>query len=149
MVTLEGAIPILAATLGGVLNAVAGGGLFLAFPALILTGMDPIAANATSTVALWPGSLLSIGAYRRELAGERNVRWLAAVSVVGSVIGAIVLLRTSQSAFARLLPWLMLGATLLFALGPSMNALLRLAPRPSIQPSRAGVSGILIAQFVI
>ncbi len=149
MLTLEAAIPILAATMGGVLNAVAGGGLFLAFPALILTGMDPIPANATSTVALWPGSLLSIGAYRRELTAQRNASRLAAVSVVGSVIGAVVLLRTPQSVFARLLPWLMLGATLLFALGRSMNALLRLAPRRSIEPSASGLAGVLIAQFVI
>src|ERR1017187_2272875 len=96
MSTWQAAIPVAAATLGGALNAVAGGGLFLAFPALILTGMDPIPANATSTVALWPGSLLSIGAYRRELTAQRNAGLLAAVSVVGSVSGAAILLRTPQ-----------------------------------------------------
>ena len=149
MSALTAAIPILAATIGGVLNAVAGGGLFLAFPALVLTGMSPIPANATSTVALWPGSLLSIGAYRRELGAQRNASLLAAVSVVGSVAGAVVLLRTPQSTFAGLLPWSMLGATLLFALGRSMSALLRRKPHRSIDPSPSGLVGVLLAQFVI
>lgn len=149
MSTLQAAIPIAAATLGGVLNAVAGGGLFLAFPALVLTGMDPIPANATSTVALWPGSLLSIGAYRRELTAQRNASLLALVSVIGSVAGAVVLLRTPQAVFAGLLPWLMLTATALFALGRSMNAFLRVAPNRSIDPSRSGLVGVLLAQFVI
>ena len=149
MLTLQAVIPTLAATLGGVLNAVAGGGLFLAFPALVVTGMDPIQANATSTVALWPGSLLSVGAYRRELTAQRNATLLAVVSVFGSVSGAVVLLRTPQSVFAGLLPWLMLGATLLFALGRSINALLGLAPHRSIDPSPSGLVGVLTAQFVI
>ena len=149
MSTWQAAFPVVAATLGGALNAVAGGGLFLAFPALILTGMAPIPANATSTVALWPGSLLSIGAYRRELTAQSHAALLAAVSVLGSLSGAAILLRTPQPVFGRLLPWLMLTATLLFAFGRTMSAFLQLAPRRSIEPSPSGLAGVLVAQFAI
>jgi uncharacterized protein len=107
-----------AAVAGGALNAVAGGGSFIALPALLYAGISPVAANATTTMALWPGSVSSAVAYRREirLTGARLVV-LSAVSVAGGLIGAILLVRTSDTSFMRLLPWLMLAAAVTFTFG--------------------------------
>jgi uncharacterized membrane protein YfcA len=107
---------VTASFVAGILNAVAGGGSFLSFPALLGVGVLPIAANATNTVALWPGQLTSIAAYREDL--EVNLRLLLPVSLsalLGGLAGAVVLLRTGQGTFLRLVPWLLLGASLLFA----------------------------------
>jgi hypothetical protein len=107
-----------AGVLGGALNAVAGGGSFIAFPALLFSGVAPIAANATNTVALWLGVTASSGAYRRHLDISRRVMIpLAVTSVIGGIGGAVLLLRTPAHTFLRVLPWLMLGATLLFMFG--------------------------------
>jgi uncharacterized protein len=105
-----------ASFIAGALNAVAGGGSFLSFPALLGLGVLPIQANATNTVALWPGQLTSIAAYRTEL-GD-SLRLLVPVSIsalLGGFAGAIVLLHTGQSTFLHLVPWLLLVASLLFA----------------------------------
>jgi uncharacterized protein len=107
---------VTASFLAGVLNAVAGGGSFLSFPALLGVGVLPIAANATNTVALWPGQLTSIAAYREDLGV--NLRLLVPVSLsalLGGFAGAFILLRTGQGTFLHLVPWLLLGASLLFA----------------------------------
>jgi uncharacterized membrane protein YfcA len=113
--------------LGGTLNSVAGGGSFITVPSLIFAGILPVQANTTSTVALWPGSVASITAYRRELEKLNRVVILAlgVTSLVGGVLGAILLLSTSQSTFLYLLPYLMLVATLLFAFSPRITAWLR------------------------
>ncbi len=108
----------IAAILGGVLNALAGGGSFISFPALIFTGVPAINANATNTVALWTGVTASGGAYRKKLnLPLRVILPLVAAAVVGGVIGATLLLRTPATTFLKLLPWLMLVATLLFVFG--------------------------------
>ncbi len=104
-----------AAVVGGGLNSVAGGGSFFTFPALVVSGVGPIKANATSTVALWPGSLASVAAYRRELGAVPHVRELSAISIVGGLLGAVILLRTPSATFSALIPYLLLVATLLFA----------------------------------
>jgi uncharacterized membrane protein YfcA len=104
-----------AAFLGGALNAVAGGGSFISLPALIFAGVPPVAANATNTLALWPASLSSVWAYRREVAASRQ--WLAsfaAVSLIGGMAGGLLLLQTSDDYFLRLLPWLLLLAAVTF-----------------------------------
>jgi uncharacterized protein len=107
-----------AGALGGALNAVAGGGSFIAFPALLFSGVPPIAANATNTVALWVGVTASSGAYRRHLDLSRRVMIpLTVTSVIGAIAGAYLLLHTPAQTFLRVLPWLMLGATLLFMFG--------------------------------
>ena len=116
------------ACLAGGLNSVAGGGSFFTFPVLVLLGVPPIAANATSTVALWPASLASTAAYRRELLRRpEGLLTLGVVSLLGGAIGAWLLLRTGDTTFARLIPWLLLTATVLFALsgplGPRLRAL--------------------------
>src|SRR5436309_15094298 len=108
----------IASVLGGTLNSVAGGGTVLTGPALNVTGIPPITANATSTVALWPGSLASTGAYRRELTQQRRsiLFLLISTSLVGRILGAILLVGTSQSTFLLLLHYLLLLATWLFTL---------------------------------
>ncbi len=154
-------IPFLfvAAATGGALNAVAGGGSFLTLPALLYAGIAPVAANATSTLALWPGSLSSTVAYRRELTMSRQ--WLAllgAISLVGGLLGAILLVRTSDSSFMRLLPWLMLVAAATFTFGNRLRGAARESPADSVgrsglasEPSRGRTTLLVVGllQFVI
>ena len=107
-----------AGAIGGVLNAVAGGGSFVAFPALLFVGVPPIPANATNTIALWTGAAASGGAYRSRLNMPRRVFVpLLISSVIGGLAGAWLLLKTPAHTFMQVLPWLTLGATLLFAFG--------------------------------
>jgi len=101
------------------MNTLAGGGSFLTFPALLLTGLDPRAANITSTIALFPMQITT-GFESRKLAGGTgglSFRTLVILSLVGGIIGAILLLLTPAAFFARLVPWLILVATALFAYG--------------------------------
>ena len=112
-----------ASFLAGVLNAVAGGGSFLSFPALLGLGVLPIPANATNTVALWPGQMTAIAAYRTELGGHvRLLLPVAAAALLGGLAGAVVLLHTGQATFLRLVPWLLVLASLLFAASPRISA---------------------------
>ena len=107
-----------AAAFATALNAVAGGGTFFAFPVLLFTGVPPIAANATCTLAVWPGSLASFFAYRKELQDHRrHLPWMLALAFTGGWFGAQLLLHTPEETFEYLIPWLLLGATLLFARG--------------------------------
>ena len=111
-----------AAFIAGVLNAVAGGGSFLLFPAMLGTGMLPVKANATNTVALWPGQLTSIAAYRDDI--RKNMRLvipMAMAGLLGGTAGAIVLLNTPQTTFLHLVPWLLLVASIIFALSGPMS----------------------------
>src|SRR5690242_11718043 len=96
-----------AALVAGVLNSVAGGDGFNALPTLVYTGITPINAKATNTAALWPGTVASTGAYRNVLSREdRNlVLPLVVTGAIGGLIGAIVLLKTPQQTFLRLIPW--------------------------------------------
>ena len=108
--------------LGGALNAVAGGGSFVAFPALLFTGVPPIQANATNTLALWTGVTASGGAFRDRLDVPRRVLLpLLITSFVGGVAGAVLLIKTPAPTFMRVLPWLMLGATSLFIFGKKLS----------------------------
>jgi uncharacterized membrane protein YfcA len=118
-VHLHDALILFAAALfAGIANSIAGGGSFLSFPTLLLTGVPPIQANATNTAALWPGTVASTGAYRREIAGHlRTLPLLTMVGITGGLVGAKVLLRTPQATFMRLIPWLLLVGTLLFMFG--------------------------------
>jgi len=109
-----------AAFLAGLLNAVAGGGSFLLFPAMLSMKMLPIQANATNTVALWPGQLTSVAAYRDDIRKNRRLALpMALAGLLGGTAGALVLLNTPQKTFMRLVPWLLLVAAVIFALsGP-------------------------------
>ena len=110
--------------LAGCLNAVAGGGTFLTFPALVWLGVPPIAANATATVAALPGYGGSAYAYRRHIAAEGalSLRAILAVGAVGALLGAALLLVTPSEVFDGVVPWLLLVATALFAVGPRFVA---------------------------
>src|ERR1700728_4360771 len=118
----------IAAFLAGVLNAVAGGGSFLLFPAMLGMKMLPVQANATNTVALWPGQLTSIAAYREDI--RKNLRLaftMGLAGFLGGTGGAIVLLNTPQTTFLHLVPWVLLVAASIFAVsGPVSRRLERL-----------------------
>jgi len=126
------------------MNAVAAGGSFVTFPALVLVGLPPIAANATSTVALFPGTLASTWAYRKELGGIGGVSlWtLLPISLAGGLAGAILLLVTPGDAFDRVMPWLLLLATLTLAGGRHLDDWLR-------RYIRIGRTALLVIQFIL
>jgi uncharacterized protein len=144
-----------AAAVGGALNAVAGGGSFLTLPALIVAGVPAVVANATSTLALWPASLSSTLAYRRELRSSRQ--WLVVLgitSVIGGLAGAVLLVRTSDDAFLRLLPWLMLIAAATFSFGSKLRpapkaGAVRAHPFEDGAAWRPALLGVVAAQFLI
>jgi uncharacterized membrane protein YfcA len=143
---------VVAALIAGVMNSIAGGGTLLTFPALVALGVPPINANATSTVALWPGSLGSIWGYRGELRGARL--WalgLAAPSVLGGAVGAWLLLATPPERFEALVPWLVLGATALFVLQRPLMPRITTPRERSDAGATSGRPGpwIVGAQFLI
>jgi uncharacterized membrane protein YfcA len=136
-------ILFLASVWAGIQNALAGGGSFITLPTLMLTGMDARAANITSTVALFPAQLATGWTGRKSVAGAAGLsfRALVIISLVGGALGAVLLLVTPPSFFARLVPWLVLFATAVFAWG-------------SFGPRRQGAghlgrSGASSAQFCI
>jgi uncharacterized protein len=133
-----------AAFAAGAINAVAGGGTFLTFPALLVAGIPPIAANATSTAAVCPGALASAVAYRRDVSdlGRSFLLALVVISLVGGLAGAMLLLWTPETTFARLIPWLLLGATVLFAGGRHVATAVR-------SRVHVGTTAILVGQFFI
>ena len=135
----QGVIIFGAAFAAGMMNSVAGGGTLLTFPALIWMGIDPKAANVTSTIALWPGSLGGMVGYRRELRDSRRFMvWLAPSSVVGGLVGALLLLKTPSDTFKAIVPFLILFATVLFALGEPVMRWLRRGRR---EPAAAAPAG--------
>jgi hypothetical protein len=139
-----------AALLGGAVNSVAGGGGFIAFPALLFTGMPSINANATNTVALWPGTLASTGAYRKALSGDllKRIVPLIAITFLGSVVGSTLLLKTRQSTFDKMIPWLLLGATLLFSFSGKVTAWIN-RHHSEGGPSLPRVVGITVLQLCV
>lgn len=113
----EALVLVAAAAGAGVMNAMAGGGTILTFPALVLLGHPPVSANATSTVALLPGAAASLFGFRREVAEHRGwLKTLLLPSLLGGAAGSVLLLRTPDRIFGRLAPLLVLFATALFLL---------------------------------
>lgn len=111
---------------GGVLNAIAGGGSFITFPALLLAGVPPISANATNTFASCSGYLSGAYAFRRDLAAHKaELPRFLIISLLGGIAGAWLLLQTPESLFRQAIPWLLLFATLLFIFGGDLNKLLK------------------------
>jgi len=145
----------LAAALGAAMNAVAGGGTLVTFPALVALGIPPITANATSTVALWPGTVASMWGYRAELRGAH--RWAqawAVPSIAGGIVGALLLLVTPEHRFEEIVPWLILGATALFmAQGPLLRRLHEVSPGRTIANADGSLSRpaapFLLWQFMV
>ncbi|MBS0578819.1 MAG: sulfite exporter TauE/SafE family protein [Proteobacteria bacterium] len=132
-----------AALWAGIQNALAGGGSFITLPSLMLTGMDARAANITSTVALFPAQLATGWTGRRHVAGAAGLSFvfLVVISLVGGALGAVLLLVTPPTFFARLVPWLVLFATIVFAWGS-------FGPRGAARP-RLNRTGAAIAQLCI
>jgi uncharacterized protein len=130
----------LTGTAGGALNSVAGGGSFIVFPTMIFGGIGPVAANATTAVALWPAGLASLGAYRKHVPADRRLLVvLAVMSALGGGVGAKLLLFTSDATFAKILPFLMLSAAVIFTFGP------RLTKKPSVEEEvgRRGIGALI------
>ena len=110
--------------IAGTLNAVAGGGSFVSFPIMLFTGVPPVQANASNTVALWPGLASSTASYRRHLDVPNRLLFpLLVASAVGGLEGALLLVKTPQRTFLHLIPWLLLGATVLFMFGNRLRAM--------------------------
>jgi uncharacterized membrane protein YfcA len=139
-----------AAVAGGAVSSVAGGGGFIAFPALLFTGMPPINANATGTIALWPGTLASTGAYRKALSKAllKRVWPLIVITLLGSLVGSFLLLKTPQQTFLKMVPWLLLGATLLFSFGSKITAWAS-KRHGEHGPSVWAVSGVTVLQACV
>ncbi len=142
------AIIFIAAFAAGIVNTLAGGGTLLSFPALIWVGRDPVLANATSTVALLPGSLTGMLGFRSELAGSRG--WIVKLGIpsfAGGVLGAFLLLKTPSSIFAALAPWLILFATALMIAQEPLSSWLK--REPDKEPTRLWWTGAIIFQFFV
>jgi len=134
----------IAAVWAGAQNALAGGGSFITLPALILAGLDPRAANIASTVAMFPGQLLTGMAGRQMVSGTKSLsfRTLLIISLIGGALGGLLLLKTSESFFASLVPWLVLFATSMFAWGS-------FGPKRAQKPKDLGPIGTALAQSAI
>lgn len=144
MPVASAALLVAAAFLAGAMNAVAGGGSFLTFPALVFTGVPSVVANASSTVAICPAALASAVAYRNDFQNFKGVsfRAMLGVSLAGGVIGALLLLLTPQRTFDGVIPWLLLVAMLVFAFAPRLT--------PALQRRvQIGPSTLLVVQFFV
>jgi uncharacterized membrane protein YfcA len=130
--------------LAGALNAIAGGGSFVTFPAMVFAGLPPVIANASSTVALFPGTIASSFAYRHDLAGIGGWRLalLAPLSFAAGLVGAMLLLATPEHMFDAVIPWLLLLAALTFAFGSHAGIALR-------RIIRVGPRALPFTQFII
>ena len=147
---LASAVVLVAGFVAGAINSIAGGGTLISFPTLLWLGRDPISANATNTVAIWPGSFAGVVGFRRELASVR--RWLLLLvipSLLGGIAGAVLLLRTPTSTFERLVPFLILGATLLLAAQEMITRRLGTIARAHEDPTRGWVAVVFAFQFLV
>ena len=145
------AILVVAGVVAGIMNSIAGGGTIVTFPSLILAGLSSIVANATSTVGLLPGTLSSLAGYRTRVPSV--VRWLrlfAPVSLVGGLIGGILLVRTPSSLFDRFVPFLILFATILFMAHSFFSRLFSTRHvHEGSMPSRRWIIGAMVFQFCV
>ncbi|MGD9915234.1 MAG: sulfite exporter TauE/SafE family protein [Rhizobiaceae bacterium] len=144
MDVLEIVLLFIAAILTGMINAVAGGGTFLSFGALTLAGIPPVVANATSSITQFPGYVTSTLAYWNDFKTFwRGALGLVVASILGSLLGAWILLQLDNPSFRDLVPWLLIAATVLFAAGPYLKP----APRPGQEAAVGGIFGYLL-QFI-
>ena len=135
---------VAASLIAGVINAMAGGGSFISFPAMLAIGVPPIQANATNTVALWPGQLASVFALHGDLRRDL-VAVVVTASILGGISGAYVLLHTPQVTFMHMVPWLLLSASLLFWIsGPVSRWLRRRSAEPHVPRTPAMIPLFLV-----
>jgi len=147
MPLIHAAAMFVAAFFAGVLNSIAGGGTLLTFPILIWLGLDPKVANATSTVALLPGLFGGVFGYRREMDDSSLILMrLGVISVIGGGVGAWLLIATPSPTFARLVPFLILFATILFMMQGPVNRWLHL-PAAGKESTKAWWIGAIVFQF--
>jgi uncharacterized protein len=140
-------VMLCAAFAAGMINSIAGGGTLLTFPVLIWLGLDPKVANGTSTVALWPGLFGGLFGYRKELENSSTLLFrLGSTSVIGGAVGAGLLIWTPSPTFARLVPFLILFATILFMSQGTITRRLRLASIDQ-NPTNGWWAGAIIFQF--
>ncbi len=138
----------LAAALGGALNAVVGGATFVIFPALVFAGVPAVQANATSSVVVWPAAVAGVFAYREDIKLGRSLLFaLGIAGFSGGAIGAWLLVHTPGAAFVRLVPWLLLFASLLFTFGGAISA--RLLGGGVDTSAGKAILGVTLTQFVI
>jgi uncharacterized membrane protein YfcA len=140
---------VVAGFAAGMLNAVAGGGTFLSFPALIYIGIPPVMANATATLSAMPGYLSSAVAFRDDIAAEGtlSLKAIIGIAAIGSVIGALLLIVTPGDTFMVLVPWLLLIATTLFAAGPSLLAMIRARGGRDAGPTLSGATILAVSIY--
>jgi len=142
-------VVFLSAFVAGAINSVAGGGTLVSFPTLIWIGLPSTIANATSTVAIWPGSLGGVWGYRRDLRGLPAATYLLIVpSLLGGIIGAVLLEMTPTDLFDRLIPLLILFATILFMLQEPVQRLIKTTGKTHTG-SKSWLMGALLFQFVV
>ena len=138
------------ATIAGTINSIAGGGSFIAFPALIFTGVPPINSNAICSVALFPGSIASVGGYRLELIEERKILPLMILtSMIGGIVGAVIMLKTPPNTFMELVPYLLLVANLLFIFGAKITTAFRNRKNANEANRLRQITGTIILQLFI
>ena len=142
---VETVVIVVAAVIAGMINSIAGGGTLISFPALLWIGRDPIIANATNTVALWPGSFAGMVGFRRELASIRRMFLLLTLpALAGGIVGALLLLKTPSFLFERIVPILILAATLLLAAQEMITRHL-----PHEEPTPGWIVFVFVFQFFV
>ena len=143
----ENLILVAAAFLAGILNSIAGGGTFLTFPALVYVGVPPVVANATSTVAVFPGYASAAAGFRRELAslGRRDLVRIALIMLAGGLVGSLALLISSNRVFSAIVPFLLLIATITFAFQDRIRAWTQ-ASGKSVKPQGA-LGALLVSTY--
>jgi uncharacterized membrane protein YfcA len=140
----------IAAFLAGGINSIAGGGTLLSFPALMYIGVPAVMANATNTVAIWPGSFAGVLGFREDIKKlQRWLFWLIIPSLLGGLAGALILLRTPEKTFARIVPLLILGATLLLAAQEMITHKLKRFLTAHDNPSRGWIIFAFTFQFFV
>ncbi len=146
----HGTVLFLAALLAGAMNSVAGGGSFVSFPMLLFVGIPPINANATNTVALWPGQPASVWAYRHEFRSlpRRVLVPLTITGILGGVLGAWVLLKTPPKTFMILVPWLLLLATVIFMMSGRISRWVQQRAEHGEHHEFATGRGIFLQMFI-
>jgi len=148
--TLHNIVIALAAFAAGAINSIAGGGTLISFPALVWIGVNPVMANATNSFALWPGSVAATIGFRHDLAKVRRWLWFLTIpALLGGGVGAVLLLHTSMTTFTHLVPFLILGATLLLAVQEVITRRLGLVARAHGNPTAGWITFVFAFQFLV